>query len=106
MDYVADYPEAQLNLDEFRPDLIIMDTALPSGDGFEACSQLRRTFCIPVVLLGEDPSDEVWVRVTEADADLYEIKPCRYIPFVARVKAILRRYRLIALANRNDPASV
>ncbi len=25
MDYVADYPEAQLNLDEFRPDLIIMD---------------------------------------------------------------------------------
>ncbi len=104
VDYAKDYPEAQLKLNESKPDLIVMDTTLPTSDGFEACSQLRRTFGIPVVLLGEDSSDDVWVRVTEVDADLYETKPCRYIALVARVKAVLRRYRLISLGSSNDPA--
>ena len=48
---------------------------------------------IPVVLLGEDSSDEVWERVMEVDADLYQVKSFSYLPLVARVKAILRRYK-------------
>ncbi len=102
--YVADYPEALLRLNEFKPDLIIMDTVLPTSDGFDACSELRSTFGIPVVLLGGDSSDEAWVRAMEADADLYEIKPYRYVlALVARVKAILRRYRLTASRSGNNP---
>jgi len=44
-------------------------------------------------VLGEDSSDEVWERVMEAEADLYLVKPLRYRELVARVKAILRRYK-------------
>lgn len=66
--YVADYPEALPRLNEFKPDLIIMDIALPTSDGFDACSQLHNAFGIPVILLGKDSSGEAWVRALEAGA--------------------------------------
>ena len=59
----------------------------------EACYQIYNTFGIPVILLGEDSSDEMWGRVMEAEADLYLVKPFGYQELVARVKAILRRYK-------------
>ncbi len=90
---VSDYPEALLKLEEFKADIIIMDEVLPSGGGMEACYQLRGAFDIPVVLLGEDSSAEVWRRVEEATADFYLVKPFSYLELVARVKAILRRYK-------------
>jgi len=90
---VPDYPEALLKLNEFKPDLVIMDTVLPSRDEVEFCHQLHSAFDVPIVLFGEDSSDEVWGRVMEADADLYLVKPFGYRELVARVKAILRRYK-------------
>ena len=90
---VPDYLEALLELDEFKPDIVIVDEVLPGGNGIEACSLLRNTFSIPVILLGEDSSDKAWMRAVEAGADLYLKKPFSYLELVARVKAILRRYK-------------
>jgi len=91
---VRDYPEALLKLNEFNPDMVIVDESLPGRDGIEVCSRLRNVFSIPVVLLGEDSSDEMWERVMEAEVDLYLVKPFSYRELVARVKAILRRYKM------------
>ncbi|MBA7633836.1 Phosphate regulon transcriptional regulatory protein PhoB [subsurface metagenome] len=91
---VRDYPEALLKLNEFKPDMVIVDESLLGRDGIEVCSQLRSTFGVPVVLLGEDSSDEMWERVMEAEVDLYLVKPFSYRELVARVKAILRRYKM------------
>jgi len=91
---VPDFPDALRKLADFKPDLIIMDAVLPSGDGMDACCQLRNTLAVPVVLIGsEESSDELWGRVLEAEADLYLVKPLSYWELVARVKAILRRCR-------------
>ena len=90
---VSDYPEALTKLDEFKPDMVIMDVVSPGGDGMDACYQIYNTFGIPVILLGEDSSDEMWGRVMEAEADLYLVKPFGYPELVARIKAILRRYK-------------
>ena len=90
---VRDYPEALQKLDEFKPDIAIVDEALSNEDGREACYQLHSAFGIPVIVLGEDSSDEVWERVMEVEADLYLIKPFSYRELVARIKAILRRYK-------------
>jgi len=90
---VPDYPEALLKLDEFNPDIAIVDEVLPGGDGKEACSQLYNAFSIPVILLGKDSSGEVWKAAVEAGADFYLKKPFSYRELVARVKAILRRYK-------------
>jgi len=90
---VRDYAEALLKLDELKPNMVIVDEVLPGGDGMEVCYQLHSTFGIPIVLLGEDSSDEMWERVMEAEADLYLIKPFSYRELAARVKAVLRRYK-------------
>ena len=90
---VPDYLEALLKLDAFKPSLTILDEELPLVDGWKACSQLHRALNIPVILLGEDSSNEVWERVMEVEADLYLVKPLRYRELVARIKAILRRYK-------------
>ncbi len=88
--YVPDYREA-LKL-EIKPDIAIMDAILPERE-VEACHQLHSTLGIPVVLLGEDSSDEAWERVMEADVDLYLVRPFSHLELVARVRAILRRYK-------------
>ena len=68
---VRDYPEALLKLNEFNPDISIVDEALPSGDGEDICYKLRNAFGIPVILLGKDSSGEAWKAAVEAGADFY-----------------------------------
>jgi PleD family two-component response regulator len=90
---VPDYPRAVFKLLEFQPDMVIIDEVLPGGDGLDACFQIRTTFGIPVILLGKDDSDEKWLTVVDAGADLYLTKPLPQMELVARLKAILRRYK-------------
>ncbi len=78
---VPDYPQALLKLNGFNPDLVIVDEVLPSGDGMEACSQLRSTFGIPVILMGKDSSDKAWERAIQAGANFYLEKPFSYLQF-------------------------
>lgn len=89
---VPDYPEALAKLDEFSPDMAIVDEVLPGGDGKYACSQLYRSFSIPVILMGKESSGEAWMAAVQAGADFYFTKPS-HRELVARVKAILRRYK-------------
>ena len=88
------YQDAQSAMASFRPDLIIMDATLPDKDGFEACSELHSRLGIPIILVGQEGSRKAWPRAVESGADFYLIKPfvCDEA-LVARVKAILRRYR-------------
>jgi len=96
---MPDYSAALPKLNQFKADLVIVDAVLPSMDGREACQQIRSTLGIPVVLLGEDYSDEAWEKALQADAILYQAKPFSYRILVARVKATLRRYK----ARRQQP---
>jgi len=66
---------------------------LPGWGGIEACTELQNIFGVPVILLGEDPTEQAWVRAVEAGADFYLRKPFSYPVLIARVKAILRRYQ-------------
>jgi len=49
---VPSYPEALAKLDEFNPDMVIVDEVLPGEDGRNACFQLHNNFGIPVILVG------------------------------------------------------
>jgi len=99
---VSDYSEACLRLDEFNPDMVIVDEVLPRGDGLDACYRLRNTFGIPVILLGKDSSGEAYMRAVEAGADLYLRKPFSYPELAARVKVILQRYKKLRQKNRGE----
>ncbi len=90
---ILDYFEVLRKLDEFKPDLIIMDEESPLLDGCDACYQLHQTFGIPIILLGRDSGGEAWARAVQAGADFYLRVPFSCLELAARVKAILRRYK-------------
>ncbi len=87
--------DSLLKLDEIDPDMFIVDETLPGRDGMEVCSTLRNIFEAPVVLLGKDSTGKQWARAVEAGGNLYLRVPFSDRVLVARVNAILRRYKAL-----------
>lgn len=76
---------------EFRPDLILLDIMLPDIDGYEVCTEIRKTLQTPIIMLSA--KGEVFDKVLglKLGADDYIIKPFDSNELVARVRAVLRR---------------
>jgi DNA-binding response OmpR family regulator len=81
-----------------RPDLVLLDPALPDASGFELCRRLRegepgRTWNrdVPVIMVSarSEPTDRV--RGFARGADDYVAVPFVYEELVARMRAVLRR---------------
>jgi DNA-binding response OmpR family regulator len=80
---------------ETKPDLIILDVMLPGLDGFEVCRILRREMATPVLMLTARDDEIDRVVGLEVGADDYLAKPFSMRELIARVKAMLRRVRLV-----------
>lgn len=78
-----------------KPDLIILDIMLPGLDGFEVCRILRKEMTTPVLMLTARDDEIDRVVGLEVGADDYLAKPFSMRELIARVKALLRRVRLI-----------
>ncbi|MFW5942281.1 MAG: response regulator transcription factor [Chloroflexota bacterium] len=78
-----------------QPDLIILDVMLPGIDGFEVCRILRREMNVPILMLTARDEEVDKVVGLEVGADDYMTKPFSMRELQARVKALLRRVRLI-----------
>ena len=78
-------------VEEYNPDLILLDLMLPGMDGYEVCQQIRRTHETPIIMLSA--KGEVFDKVLglKMGADDYIIKPFDSNEMVARVRAVLRR---------------
>src|SRR5574344_593937 len=87
----------------FEPNLILLDLMLPGIDGYQVCREVRSTSTIPIIMLSA--KGEVFDKVLglELGADDYMEKPFDSKELVARVKAVLRRYKAIPESNI-DPA--
>jgi DNA-binding response OmpR family regulator len=80
---------------EEEPDLIVLDLMLPHLDGFEVCRILRRQTNVPILMLTARTDEVDRVVGLEVGADDYLTKPFSMRELLARVKALLRRVRLI-----------
>ncbi len=78
-----------------KPDLIVLDIMLPILDGFEVCRILRQEMNVPILMLTARDDEIDRVIGLEMGADDYLTKPFSMREFLARVKAQLRRIRLI-----------
>lgn len=78
-----------------KPDLIILDLMLPEIDGFEVCRILRREMTTPILMLTARDDEIDRVVGLEVGADDYLTKPFSMRELLARVKAQLRRARLM-----------
>jgi len=80
----------QLVLDS-PPDLVILDLGLPDLDGYEALRMIRAVSAVPVVVATARDDEKDIVRVLDAGADDYLVKPFGVGQIEARVRAVLRR---------------
>lgn len=78
-------------VEQFAPDLIILDVMLPGKDGFTICRELRPSYNGPVLMLTAKGTDFDQVLGLEIGADDYVIKPVEPRVLLARVNALLRR---------------
>jgi two-component system alkaline phosphatase synthesis response regulator PhoP len=81
-------------LDEFQPQLIVLDVMMPGMDGIEACEQIRsnpKYDHILITFLTARSEDYSQVAGLEAGADDYIKKPIKPKVLVSRVKALFRR---------------
>jgi DNA-binding response OmpR family regulator len=85
-----------------KPDLIILDIMLPEMDGFEVARILRKEMTTPILMLTARDDEIDRVVGLEVGADDYLTKPFSMRELMARVKAQLRRSRLL----REELASV
>ncbi|WP_026510119.1 MULTISPECIES: response regulator transcription factor [unclassified Butyrivibrio] len=92
---VGDGESALAAFDTFEPNLVLLDLMLPGIDGYQVCRELRTKSQTPIIMLSA--KGEVFDKVLglEMGADDYMEKPFDSKELVARVKAVLRRYKPI-----------
>jgi DNA-binding response OmpR family regulator len=78
-----------------KPDLIVLDLMLPEIDGFEVCRILRKEMITPILMLTARDDEIDRVVGLEVGADDYLTKPFSMRELMARVKAQMRRARLM-----------
>lgn len=86
--------ESAINtFDTFNPNLVLLDLMLPGIDGYQVCREIRSKSQTPIIMLSA--KGEVFDKVLglEMGADDYMEKPFDSKELVARVKAVLRRFK-------------
>jgi two-component system, OmpR family, KDP operon response regulator KdpE len=74
-----------------RPDVVLLDLALPGLDGVEVCRRLRSWSRVPIVVLSARVHESEKVLALDAGADDYVTKPFGTEELLARIRAALRR---------------
>jgi two-component system KDP operon response regulator KdpE len=74
-----------------RPDIVILDIAMPKMDGWEVCRRIRELSDVPIVILTARVQEDERVRGLRLGADDYVVKPFSLKELEARLEAVLRR---------------
>jgi two-component system, OmpR family, KDP operon response regulator KdpE len=71
-------------------DIVLLDLGLPDGEGEALLVELRRTQGTPVIVVSARPDDENKIRLLDAGADDYLVKPFGIAELLARMRVALR----------------
>lgn len=83
-------------LDTQKPSLVMLDVMLPDLDGIEILKMLKRnskTSDLPIIMATAKGAEIEKIQALDLGADDYLAKPFSMMEMVARVKAVLRRYK-------------
>jgi len=87
--------EALALLETTRVDLVVLDIMMPNMDGWELCRQLKELYDFPLLMLTARGETRQKLKGFELGTDDYLVKPFEPLELVARVKALLKRYRIV-----------
>jgi len=80
-----------------KPDIIILDIMLPKMSGFEVCRILRGEMIVPILMLTAKTEETDKIVGLEIGADDYMTKPFSLRELLARVRAMLRRAKMVEM---------
>ena len=86
--------DALTKLQKVRADLVILDVMMPEMDGWELCRRLRQSGDLPLLILTAKGETVDKIKGFQLGADDYLVKPFETPEMVARVKALMKRYRI------------
>lgn len=78
---------------DLQPDLVLLDLALPDGDGRDVCRTIRSEADTPVIMVTARGTETDRIVGLEIGADDYVVKPFSAAEVIARIRAVLRRAR-------------
>lgn len=91
----GDGPSAIEKAHQIPFNLVLLDIMLPGMDGFEVCRILRQEMSMPILMLTARDDEIDRVVGLEVGADDYLTKPFSMRELQARIKAMLRRVRMV-----------
>jgi len=86
--------DALAKLEKSPADLVVLDIMMPQMDGFELCRELRELYDMPLLMLTAMGETTQKVKGFALGTDDYLVKPFEPVELVARVKALLKRYKI------------
>ena len=87
--------EAMKCIKQSQIDLAILDIMLPDIDGFSLCKKIREAYYFPIIMLTAKVEDIDKIKGLTMGADDYMTKPPDRQELVLRIKALLRRARIV-----------
>src|ERR1044071_1895297 len=76
---------------DWHPNLVITDLAMPNMDGLELCRKLRSISQVPIIILSAKGEEKIKVEALDVGADDFVTKPFCIDELLARVRAAFRR---------------
>jgi two-component system response regulator RegX3 len=89
-----------------EPQLVLLDIALPDGDGRDIARELRRESGVPIIMLTARGTETDRVVGLELGADDYVVKPFSSAEVIARIRAVLRRSGREATTAPDPPVEI
>ena len=91
---VVEVGESTQALDTFRqsrPNLVVLDIAMPGVDGFEVCRRIRESSDVPIVMMSAMPDQRTKMKSIHLGADDYLVKPFGVAELESSVERLLQR---------------
>lgn len=93
VDMATNGEEAMMAVDKNVYDIIILDIMMPIKNGIEVCKYIRKKYDVPVIFLTALNQEQDIVNGYEVGADEYITKPVSMPILMAKVNALIKRYR-------------
>lgn len=90
--------EALTTVVSWTPDVVVLDLGLPDLDGSDVLGMIRGVSRVPVIVATARDDEREIVRLLDAGADDYVVKPYEVVQLAARIRAVLRRGEAAATA--------
>jgi DNA-binding response OmpR family regulator len=91
-------------VEEFKPDVIVLDLMMPGMNGWEVCRTVRAFSRVPILVLSAVVNPDKVMQALDAGADDYMIKPVSLTNLTSRLNRLTQQTETIWSDNTQGAA--